>query len=348
MHIKTTLLTSVVMAAFTAYWPHTANAEDAGFILHSEKPAIGRGAGGTWDGGYIDPGAVVFYENAFHMLYVAIPSWPHPLAIGYAKSVDGFEWVRQSKEPILEPDQTGALSATSILSNSVLVTEDGLWVFYFTSVASDESFYGQIARATAPGPLGPWTVDPEPVLTPGPEGAWDGISVGDASVVRTEDGYAMYYAGFGDFQNGGFSEKRANIGLATSPDGVNWEKFNDPKTTGASWVTSDPVLSVDSDETGWDTFRVVDPNVQITPDGWLMAYRGATFNSPMAIGLAVSQDGVNWQRTSDKPIMTQNETGKKIFFATLLSRPEQDYLFMELGSDSSTDGYLATRSRVSE
>ncbi len=327
---------------------HIASAQEPGFSVHGEKPALGRASSGSWDSTYLDPGTVVFHENAFHMLYVAIPRWPHPLAIGYAKSVDGHEWVRQSDEPVLTFDQTGSLSATSIIASSALVTEDGLWVLYFTSVASGEAFYGQVARATAPGPKGPWTVDPEPVLIPGPEGAWDGLAVGDASVVRHNDGYALYYTGFGNIQNGAFSEKRANIGMATSADGMTWKKHDNPATKDTLYDVSDPVFTVTTDQAGWDTFRIVDPNVQKTPDGWLMAYRGATFDSATSIGLASSPDGINWTRVSDTPELTNENTGKKIFFMTLLSRPAQDYLFVELGSSSSTDAYVATRPRFSE
>ncbi len=328
---------------------HVVCAQETGFSIRGETPVLARGGGGSWDSAYLDPGIVVFHEDDFHMLYVAIPRWPHPLAIGYAKSSDGYMWERQSDQPVLSHEQTGALSATSVIASSVLVAEDGTWMLYFTSVAEGEVFYGQVARATAPGPLGPWSVDAEPVLAPGPENAWDGQSVGDASVVQNDDGYVMYYTGFGNFQNGAFSEKRANIGMATSVDGLTWTKFDDPDTTDSSFGLSDPVFTVSADETGWDTFRVVDPNVQKTPDGWLMAYRGATFNSPMSIGLAASQDGVNWQRVSDKPELTPKDTGKaKIFYMTLLSRPEQDYLYLELGNDSSTDAYLAARPRLTD
>ncbi len=323
-------------------------AGDAGFTLHLDEPALGRGPNGSWDSAYVDPGTAIFHDGAFHMFYVAIPRWPHPLAIGYAKSTDGSTWNKHSDGPILTPDQTGAISATSIVSNSALVTEDGTWVLYFTSVAQGENFYGEIIRATAPGPLGPWTVDPEPALTAGADEAWDGVAVGDASVVQTQDGYAMYYAGFGQFQNGALSEKRANIGLATSADGVNWTKFDNPDTTDALFGASDPVLSVATGDAAWDSFRLVDPNVQKTAEGWQMAYRGNTFDSAMAVGLATSEDGITWARPSDQPAITKQDAGHTIYFISLLSRPEQDYLYLELGSLDRTDAFLATRPKVTQ
>lgn len=327
--------------------PIIAWAEDLGFHLHHEKPALSR-QGGTWDSAYIDPGTVVFHDGSYHMFYVAIPRWPHPLAIGYAKSADGMSWDRQADRPILTHEQTGPLEATSIMSTSSLVTDDGTWVLFFTSVASGENFYGDILRATAPGPLGPWEVDPEPALSPGPKGAWDGVAVGDASVVRTENGYVMYYAGFGNFHDGGFSSKRANIGMATSQDGLVWTKYDDPETDGALFSSSDPVLSASVDDTDWDSFRLVDPNVQQTQEGWTMVYRGASFDSAMAVGLAVSSDGISWERASEQPIITKKDIGQEIYFATLVSRPDKDLLYLELGSLDRTDAYVATRSRLSD
>ena len=340
-------LISGALSWLIACFPHTAIAQSAEFEIHAEEPVFARQAGG-WDSAYVDPGTVLYHEGAFHMFYVAIPRWPHPLAIGYAKSDDGFDWDRQSDQPILTHDQTGPLNSPSIMSTSALVTDDGTWVLYFTSVATGENFYGSIGRATAPGPLGPWVVDPDPVLMPGPSDAWDGLSIGDASVVQTSDGYALYYAGFGNFKNGALSEKRSHIGMATSPDGVTWTKFDDPETTDAYLGDSDPILPVTADDLAWDSFRLVDPNVQATADGWTMVYRGASFNSGMAVGIATSADGVKWHRSSDQPIFSKAGIGLEIFFSTWLSRPERDFLFMELGSLDRTDAYVATRSRISD
>ncbi len=320
-------------------------AQEPKFTLYPDNPVITRGTGESWDRGFLDPGTVIYHDGSYHMLYVAIPNWPHPLAIGYAKSENGYDWTKQSSTPVLSPEQTGNLVATSIMSSSALVTEEGEWILYFTSIAEGENFYGNIARASAPNPTGPWQVDPEPVLSPGPEGAWDVISVGDASVVRTDTGYSMYYAGFGTFQNGAFAEKRANIGLATSEDGMTWRKYNDPQTTDALWAASDPVFMIDTNKTSWESFRIVDPNVQKTPEGWLMAYAGSSFDSSKAIGLATSEDGITWHRSSDKPLLTPEDVGAKLYFVTLLSRPDQDFLYFEMGGTSGTDGYLAVRSR---
>jgi hypothetical protein len=152
------------------------------------------------------------------------------------------------------------------MASSAMVADDSTWVIYFyTDGAANTSQV--IGRATAPGPQGPWTADPEPVLQPGGPGAWDDIQVTRPSVVRTKTGYVMYYEGLGDLHD-------FMVGMASSTDGVHWTKYNDPSTTTQPFVESDPVIQPTTDPNKWDAYGVGHPHVQITPDGWVMLYRG--------------------------------------------------------------------------
>lgn len=83
-----------------------------------------------------------------------------------------------------------------------------------------------------PRPVAPGCRTPKPVLEPGPDGAWDGIRVGEPSVVVTEEGLLMYYTGSGR------ADRSDRLGLATSSDGVT--KFDHPSTTGPAFAESDP------------------------------------------------------------------------------------------------------------
>ena len=73
-----------------------------------------------------------------------------------------------------------------------------------------------------------WTKQPgNPVLSAGPEGAWDGEKVADPNVLFDGTTYHMWYAG-----NDGSGWQ---IGYATSTDGVTWTKSpsNPVLTTGS-------------------------------------------------------------------------------------------------------------------
>jgi hypothetical protein len=60
-------------------------------------------------------------------------------------------------------------------------------------------------------------------------------------------------------------------GLATSADGINWTKYDDPSTTEAPYAKSDPVLQ--PSPSGWDAEDVI-CSVMKTDTGWEMLYQG--------------------------------------------------------------------------
>ncbi|HEV8042276.1 MAG TPA: hypothetical protein VGP62_25590, partial [Bryobacteraceae bacterium] len=61
-----------------------------------------------------------------------------------------------------------------------------------------------------------WAARPEPVLTRGAPGEWDGVDVLNPSVIRQGDAYYNFYSGF--------DGKTWHTGLAVSADGVAWHK----------------------------------------------------------------------------------------------------------------------------
>src|SRR3972149_318727 len=185
------------------------------------------------------------------------------------------------------------------LASSVLVDDDGTWVLYFYTWDSPGWPAGQskIGRATAPSPTGPWTADLQPVLFPGPAGAWDEYAVLAPSVIKTETGYEMYFAGR--------TRDGAMIGRATSPDGVPWTKYDNAATTDDPFGASYPGMRPGDPREGnvWDLRSVMQPRVALTNDGYVMLYTAAnTITDPVLIsqkyGLAVSDDGLEWRRSS--------------------------------------------------
>ena len=207
--------------------------------------------------------------------------------------------------------------------SSVIIDGD-TWVMYLTAATTYGQLTGAIGRATAPAPGGPWTVDPEPVLEPGARGGWDAGGIGHASVVRTEDGYRMYYSG-------GVRYPVQMIGMATSPDGITWSKHDDPATTDALFAASDPVLQP----------QVEDPNVQLTEAGWEMIYR-----TNAGLGYTTSPDGVSWTRSERDSIVSSNQLSGRptIFYASFVAGGEQSLVYFEAGNNT-TGVYLVVRPR---
>ena len=168
------------------------------------------------------------------------------------------------------------------------------------------------------------------------------MQVNGPDVLKAEDGYIMYYDAHG-------SDSTSMIGMATSPDGIHWTKYDDPSTTEAAFAESDPVLTVSQD--GWDATRVIDPNVVQTPAGWQMIYLATTGSGKFSgkdfsFGAASSSDGIHWTRSALNPILSSQDHPQwsATYLATLLYIKDTYYLYFDFVSPSTpgTNVYLAT------
>jgi hypothetical protein len=122
----------------------------------------------------------------------------------------------------------------------------------------------------------------KPILTAGVGLEWDLVLFG-MHVVRVNSTYYLYYSG-------GISWNRADIGLATSKDGVNWTKF-----------PGNPVL--DSNRYAGDPDRsYVSPVVHHDGTGFHMYY-SRWDGASLEIHYATSADGENWTRYARNPVV---------------------------------------------
>ncbi len=308
------------------------------FTYPATTAIVPHGPTGSWDGQYTDPGGAVYHDGTYHLFHNGFVGWPAPVSIAHATSTDGFTWTRAT-DPIFSGNDLPYTGLT-VLASSALVEPDGTWVLYFYTwdQTSWPGSSGAIGRATAPSPDGPWTADPDLVLRPGGDGAWDELAVRAPSVRRTATGFVMFFAGH--------TLSDAAIGMATSADGLVWHKYDDPTTTEAPYAESDPVFTA-SDETAWDNGVVYQPRVQLTPDGWVMLYAVNssvyTTTAPKH-GLAISPDGLNWVRTDGPVVDAAAAGGRDIWYTELLYQDGTYFIFLELGIPSvGTEVYLATR-----
>ncbi len=177
-------------------------------------------------------------------------------------------WLKWPLEPVLGGGAMGTVFEPT------LMTEGGKFRMWFSWRAK-----GLIALVE--GEDGVHWSDPVICLGPNSESGWeDGVN--RQTVVKREDGYHMWYTG----QISGRSE----IGYATSPDGVTWERHSDR-----------PVLSPDQP---WEMTNVMCPHVIWDEQAGLfrMWYSGGEQYEPDAIGYATSPDGINWAKHRDNPI----------------------------------------------
>jgi hypothetical protein len=144
-----------------------------------------------------------------------------------------------------------------------------------------------------------------PVLDPGPSGAWDAEFVGSPSVLFDGNTYHMWYWGGTDYNLRG-------IGYATSQNGITWTKYDDSTTTSSPYAESDPVLN--PGQLGeWDDASVATPSVLLLDTTYHLWYAGSqdpTLYGLISIGHAISTNGSNWEKdTLNNPVLSPGSPG---------------------------------------
>ena len=175
--------------------------------------------GGAFDkGGRRDP-SVLYDAGTYDLYYTGLSS-------GGTHSI-GFASTPQAAATKL-PDNTAWSSRSQVLATGTgwdaggvghpsVVKDGSTYVVYYAGTDSGEMT--RIGRASSSAPGGPFVRDAaNPILTPGPAGAFDERGVKDPVVAKLASGdYRLLYTGVD-------ASGVERVGYATSPDGVTWTK----------------------------------------------------------------------------------------------------------------------------
>ena len=309
--------------------------DDSPFTIDfNGDPVIERGDWNEWDGRFTSVGTVFYHDGQFHLFRNGYPNWPRPSGIAYHISDDGITWTEVGDLPVIAPEvvEEAGFDVDTALVYSGLVTEDGTWMLYFQAFVPDwGDVPGGVILATADDPTGEWTIHDEMVIIPDAD-SWENGAIGAPSVVVVDGEYRMYYHG----RDGG------GIGVATSPDGFVWTKHDDPTTTEPPYALSDPIFLPAEDEDAWDAESIYDPTVAITPDGFVMAYSANPGVS--GHGLAISEDGMNFERLQQEPLFQQTDLDiiRDFWLVRMAYHDERYFFFAEINNRSGTDIYMDT------
>ncbi|MCX9080547.1 MAG: hypothetical protein OIN84_21480 [Candidatus Methanoperedens sp.] len=268
--------------------------QDGGLVLFQNNPILAVGVADDWDSGYVAAGDVLFYDGLYHMFYQgSTKAFIDPISIGHATSPDGYIWTKDEANPVLVPGQADAMNPyASLIVNTVLV-EDGVWTMYFTVHPATGTFNSsQVRRAVAESPGGPWVVEPNPVIESGASRRWDTDVVVWPYVVPADQGYHMYYIGC--------CARGPVGGLALSPDGDTWTKYDDPATDERAFAESDAVLLL-GDTGTWDHGFLNAFDAWHDENGWHMLYNAGD-QQEFGYGYASSADGITWTKSASNPL----------------------------------------------
>jgi hypothetical protein len=130
--------------------------------------------------------------------------------------------------------------------------------------------------------------DLNPVLSPGSEGSFDSGGTMLPSVVRTSDGWTMWYAGT--------QAEDYAVGVATSADGETWV------------ADAVPALPPSGEAGSWKRYATNSPMIVQAGDEWRVYYTGrAEETGDLTIGLAVGSDSVSVSDVPENPVFTWTE-----------------------------------------
>jgi hypothetical protein len=278
------------------------------------------------DAGFVLGAAAIEVDGVAHLWAVAFRTEPDiPPDLVHLTSDDGTTW-EAGPEPVRLDATALGVNDIGPIPSSVLIDGDGTWLLYGGArrAGSDAPI---VWRATSPGPDGPWTVHPEPVLTPSADG-WDSAITDHPSVLRTDDGYLMAYGGAG-----GAQPNRNRIGFARSPDGIAWTRI--PATLPAA----DDGDALGPVACGIDARTMFEPEL-VRTDGGLRLLFGAMVDDDMFIGAADSPDGRTWTCAAEGALLEPADfggPGTGLHSYVLVRDDPNGMLLVEVLSDGASD-----------
>ncbi len=239
----------------------------------------------TWnDLAVINP--TVLYVDGLYKMWFGGRNVGLQIQIGYATSEDGINWDELS-EPVLTVGSPGDFDSQDLKALSVLHDDDEYKMYY---TATNSSGMPRLGLATSPDGI-TWTKYAQnPILDLGEPGSWNEARAHNASVLKQDGVYYMWFSG----RNNNFD---IGIGLAYSADGITWEEDQ-----------LNPVFLM-SPHIPWESDYPTFPAVVEREDGsFLMAYMGFD-GLYRQVGIAHSSDGLQWTRYPNNPVIPHGPVG---------------------------------------
>jgi len=238
------------------------------------NPVIQVGEKGAWDDQTLGCFTVLDDADRFYF-YSGGARYGKPKNIGMATSRDGIHWTKYEKNPLFP----GAMPYAIKVGDTFRLYHPG---------KDDAGRHGLLMRTSKDGFR--WS-KPELVLAGG---------IMDPCVVRVaEDRFHLYYCGGGRITKDGKQVWEFNAYMATSEDGIRWQK------------RPTPVLPL-GPKGSWDAQSHAGPCVLKLDDGFHLWYLGSgTYHGKTAwrIGHATSPDGLSWTKSGNEPVLDVGKPG---------------------------------------
>lgn len=257
------------------------------WVDHPQSPVIEFGDIGSWAPGGALVSSVVFDGTTYHMWFSGTDEgWSiNDTGVGHATSPDGVDWIMDPANPVLTKGIGGEWDDNGVICGTVIHdgTEFHMW---YTGLSEGPQ---NIGYATSPdGTV--WTKsNGNPVMEAGPPGSWDDSEMGASTVILDGETYKMWYWAFGGTPSHG------RIGYADSNDGIYWIK------------RLEPVLEPGENFGAWDAANLWGTSVVFDGSAYHMWFAGDLPYVATKVGYAFSNDGIEWIRHRDNPVVQVND-----------------------------------------
>lgn len=166
------------------------------------KSVTGIGRDEAWQ--RLDPSNVIRWDGRYYVYYTKAPARQNLYhgSVWCAVSDDGFSWTELGEA--LAPAQGDTWDNFGVITPYVVPWENSLYLFYTASrevpgepwQVRGENNKRCIGAAVAEDPAARFRrVGDQPVLAPGPEGAWDSYLVDDTHILYWKGKFYLYYKG---------------------------------------------------------------------------------------------------------------------------------------------------------
>jgi predicted GH43/DUF377 family glycosyl hydrolase len=254
---------------------------------YPDNPVMMPGTQSWWNNASSLSPTVFIFKDTLRMLYVGSNAYGFngTISIGYAWSLDGIAWQQYPNNPVLSP-QFGHWEYPHYDFPHVIVDGDTLRMWYGGGNMIGTGM--RVGYATSVDCIN-WDRYPKPVIEP--NAAWNKDGVLPGGVIKEDSIFKMWFGG--GVQTAGYPSQASqwNIGYATSFDGIHWT------------LLDDPVIS-HGKSGDFDVNEALGACVTRSDSGYDMWYFGHnSVNRQAAIGYARSEDGINWTKYYNNPVL---------------------------------------------
>ena len=250
---------------------------------YSNNPVL-SGNPGAWDESGGEHAPFVLKEDDTYKMWYEGSREGGPRQLGYAISTDGIDWVKNAGNPILKAGPE--TYDQDVAGHGSVLNDGGTYKLWYHAIGDQGAI---IAYATSPDGIN-WTKQ-GPVFTPDP-GGWE-TTLWGPSVLKLEGLYWMWYSAH-------MEQGSPAIGVATSTNGVDWNR-----------VGTAPVITEDG--------AIGDPQVLFENGKFKMWY--TNFDDGV-IHYAESDDGVNWSKSPQNPVLRPGNLDCAVFLPLAVRNPE--------------------------